>query len=50
MVKIREKGTRTVYSIDYSSIENAWKEKVKAEPELTEEDALQYIGERTNEM
>jgi hypothetical protein len=27
MVKIREKGTRTVYSIDYSSIENAWKEK-----------------------
>ena len=34
MVKIREKGTRTVYSIDYSSIENAWKEKVKAEPEL----------------
>ena len=25
-------------------------EKVKAEPELTEEDALQYIGERTNEM
>ena len=50
MVKIREKGTRTIYSIDYSSIENAWKEKVKAEPELTEEDALQYIGERTNEM
>ena len=49
MVKIREKGTRTVYSIDYSSIENAWKEKVKAEPELTEEDALQYIGERTND-
>ena len=40
MVKIREKGTRTIYSIDYSSIENAWKEKVKAEPELTEEDAL----------
>lgn len=50
MVKIREKGTRTIYSIDYSSIENAWKEKVKADPKLTEEEALQYIGERTNAM
>ncbi len=50
MTKIREKGTRTIYSIDYSTIENAWKEKLKADPELTEEEALQYIGERTNEM
>lgn len=47
MVKIREKGTRTVYSIDYSNIESVWKEKQKADPDLTEEDALAYIGECT---
>ena len=50
MVKIREKGTRTVYSIDYSIIESAWKEKQKADPKLTEEDALAYIGESTDAM
>lgn len=50
MVKIREKGTRTVYNIDYSVIEEAWKEKQKADPELTEEEAHQYIVERTDEM
>lgn len=50
MVKIREKGTRTVYSISYSTIEDTWKEKVKANPNLTEEDGLQYIGEYTSEL
>lgn len=50
MAKIREKGTRTVYSIDYSGIETEWKEKVKADPKLTEEDGLQYIAEYTNNM
>lgn len=50
MIKIREKGTRTVYNIDYASFETNWKEMVKANPELTEEDALRYIGERTDAM
>lgn len=50
IVRVREKGTRTIYSIDYSGIENDWKEKLKADPKLTEEEALQYIGERTVAM
>lgn len=49
MVKIREKGTRTIYAIDFASIESVWKEKAKADPELTEEDALRYISESTIE-
>lgn len=50
MVKIREKGTRTIYSIDYNSFEETWKAMVKENPELTEEEALAYIGERTDAM
>ena len=44
MVKIREKGTRTIYMIDYNALENDWAAKQKADPELTEENALQYLG------
>ena len=50
MVKIREKGTRTIYRVDYSSFETDWKAMVKENPELTEEEALKYIGERTDAM
>lgn len=50
MIKVREKGTRTLYSIDYDSFEADWKEKVKANPELTEEDALSYLAECTDAM
>ena len=50
MVEIRKKGTRTLYSIDYAGFESAWKEKAKENPNLTEEDALQYIDDCTNEM
>lgn len=51
MVKIREKGTRTVYTIDYAGFEKDWTAIVKnSDGSLTEEDALQYLGERTDEM
>lgn len=50
MIKIRGKGTRTIYNIDYASFETTWKEMSKANPELTEENALQYLGERTDAM
>ena len=50
MEKIREKGTRTLYSIDYGSFETDWKAMVKENPALTEEEALEYLGERTDAM
>ena len=51
MVKIREKGTRTVYTINYSEFETDWTAIVKSSSEeLTEEDALEYLGKRTEEM
>lgn len=51
MVEIRRKGTRIVYTIDYAGFEKDWTAIVKnSDGSLTEEDALQYLGERTDEM
>ena len=50
MEEIRKKGTRTVYMIDYKAIEEAWGDSVKANPSLTEENALAYISARTEEQ
>ena len=51
MVKIRnDKGTKTIYTVSYDLFETQWNEKKKANPELTEEEALNFIGESTDEM
>lgn len=50
MVKVREKGTRTLYNINYNNFEENWKAKAKANPDLTEEDALNYLGACTDSM
>lgn len=51
MVKIRtDKGTRTIYSINYDSFEAIWDEKAKENPELTEEDALKYLEEQVDAL
>jgi hypothetical protein len=47
MAKVKnDKGTQVLYNIDYNSFEAKWEEQLKANPALTEEDALQYMGER----
>lgn len=48
--QVREKGTRTIYNIDFAVFEGEWTQRLKGNPELTEEDALAFIGERTAEM
>lgn len=51
MEKVRtEKGTRTVYTISYDDFETAWIAKVKEDESgtLTENDALQFLGECTD--
>lgn len=51
MNEIRKKGTRTIYTIDYAEFEKDWTTIVKnSDGNLTEEDALLYLGERTDEM
>lgn len=51
MVKIRkDKGTKTIYMISYDFFETQWNEKQKNNPELTEEEALVFINESTDEM
>lgn len=50
MAEIREKGTRTVYIISYDSFEKDWKTMVKENTGLTEEQALTYLSERTDDM
>ena len=50
MKKVREKGTRVGYAIDYATIEAEWTEMTKADATLTEEQALTYIADRTTEM
>ncbi|NDV79303.1 glycoside hydrolase family 18 [Dysgonomonas sp. 511] len=45
MVKVEnDKGTRVLYVIDYNGFEADWQAMEKANPKLTEEDALQYLG------
>lgn len=47
---VREKGTKVVYSIDFSKFEEEWKEMKKANPDLTEEEGRAYLDKRTGEM
>lgn len=48
--QVHEKGTRTIYNIDFTVFETEWTQRLKAEPQLTEADALAFIGARTGEM
>lgn len=45
-----EKGTKTVYNISYDEFESTWKEMIKENPKLTENDALKFIEEQTEAM
>lgn len=49
---VRAKGTRMIYSVDYSIIEKEWIDLLKKEENanLTEEDAKAFIAKRTEEM
>ena len=49
MQEIHAKGIRSVYRIDYKSIDESWSEMKKANPKLTEEDALAYIDKCVSE-
>lgn len=47
MNKIREdKATRVIYTISYDAIEAEWEDMAKADPTLTEEQALEYMGSK----
>lgn len=48
--QVHEKGTRTIYNIDFAQFESEWTQRLKNDPKLTEEDALAYISARTEEM
>lgn len=48
--EVHEKGTRTIYNIDFATFESDWTQLLKADPTLTEEDALAYIAGRCEEM
>ncbi|MCD7794251.1 MAG: glycoside hydrolase family 18 [Alistipes sp.] len=50
MNAVREKGTKVVYMVDFATFEAEWAEKQKADPSLTEENALAYISEQTEAM
>ena len=43
MEAVRAKGIRSIYMIDYGEIEENWGEMKKADPTLTEREALAYI-------
>lgn len=48
--KARRKGIKVVYKIDFDELENNWKEMVKANPALAEEDALSYFSSSLKEQ
>lgn len=48
--QVHEKGTRTIYDIDFGVFESDWTQQLKGNPQLTEQDALAFITERTEEM
>lgn len=52
MSKVREKGTRVVYNVDFTTFESEWIQILKEDEtgKLTEEDALAYFTRRTEEM
>jgi len=48
--KVHEKGTRVLFNIDLQTFENDWTQVLKADPTLSEEDALAYLGGRVGEQ
>lgn len=50
MEKVREKSTHVLYTIDYQALEEEWKALQKEDAELTEEEALAYLGNRIDAM
>ena len=48
--KVRAKGMKVVYTINFAEFEETWKEMQKADPSLTEEDAVAYLNQRTEDM
>lgn len=48
--EVHKKGTRTLYFIDFAVFESEWVQLLKADPALTEEEALAYFTERTEGM
>lgn len=52
MNDVRKKGIRVIYNIDYPTFETEWIQILKGDSkgELTEEDALAYFTERTEQM
>ncbi len=49
MEKVRkEKGTRTVYTISHDVFEAEWTAKIKENSNLTEKEALEFLGECTD--
>lgn len=52
MDEVRKKGTKVVYDVDFAVFDGEWTVLQKADTEgtLTEEDALKFFTDRTNEM
>lgn len=48
--KVHEKGTRVLFNIDLQTFENDWTQVLKADPTLSEEDALAYLDGRVGEQ
>ncbi len=48
--KVRAKGMKVVYTINFAEFEETWKDMQKADPSLTEEDAVAYLNQRTEDM
>lgn len=47
MTEVRKKGTRVLYAMQFETYEEEWEQMLKADPKLTEEEALAYFGDRT---
>lgn len=50
MEKVREKGTKVIYTVDFATLESKWIELQKSDASLTEKDALSYISEQTKAL
>lgn len=50
MEQVRRKGTQVIYDINFPALETAWLEQAKADPSLTEEEAVAYFTGRTSEL
>ncbi|WP_418992701.1 glycoside hydrolase family 18 [Alistipes sp.] len=49
MNEVRKKSTRVLYAMSMETYEAEWAKMLKADPKLTEEEALGYFGQRTRE-